>query len=265
MNRRNFIKAGALFVPATFGIFVPKVSAQSYLPHRRKAFSAPDYRVNLAAEWDADSISGSDTDPVSTWPETIAGADATAAGTARPLLQTSEINGHSAVQYDGVNDMLTSTYTAALGDFTAMAVFKATSISNTYPRVVDKVFNNGFWIGYTTPATSFGGSVRNSTAPNYMSAPVAGPTTNNWYVVSMRRNGTDLSVRFNGTAYTGSATVSGTALSADAVVIGNSSFGSDGLTGFVSHVRIYSDNLSDGDVLVAEKYLGNRYAVTITP
>ena len=38
MNRRKFIKSGALFVPATFGIFVPRVRAQVYLENRRNAF-----------------------------------------------------------------------------------------------------------------------------------------------------------------------------------------------------------------------------------
>lgn len=39
MNRRKFIKStSGVFVPATFGILVPKLRAQDYLPHRRKAF-----------------------------------------------------------------------------------------------------------------------------------------------------------------------------------------------------------------------------------
>lgn len=39
MTRRKFIKAGALFVPATFGILI--AGGASYLPNRRQAFRRP--------------------------------------------------------------------------------------------------------------------------------------------------------------------------------------------------------------------------------
>lgn len=38
MNRRKFIKAGALFVPVAFGILAPKAMADGYLFNRRKAW-----------------------------------------------------------------------------------------------------------------------------------------------------------------------------------------------------------------------------------
>lgn len=66
--------------------------------------SSPD-QLGFTHYWLADDISGTNGDPVGTWPDGIASNDATAAGSARPTLLTADVNGHSSVEFDGVNDV----------------------------------------------------------------------------------------------------------------------------------------------------------------
>ena len=235
---------------------------------RRKANAGGgilDFRTGLAAEWDADAISGSDGDPVSSWPETIASNDATQAfGGFQPTLQTSEVNGHNAVSFDGTGDQLESTYAATLGDFTAFAVVNFSAFGVNFPRVVDKSFNSGFWIGYSNSGTpGIGGGCLQTSAP-FMSQTGA-TSTATWYVISVRRSGTSWTVRVNGSANAASATVSSTALSSDVVRLGASNSAGDEFSGMLAQVRIYSDDLSDADRLNVEQFLGSVYGITITP
>jgi hypothetical protein len=232
------------------------------LPHRRKAFQ--DYRVGLAAEWDADSISGADLSEVDLWPELVSGANGTQTTPGRkPNLQLAELNGHNVVDFNG-NHGINTTYSEALGDFTIFVVYKATSVSvSNYDRILDKAYDTGFWIGRSFGAGKWGASVQNTTPIDYMSAPVTGPTTGVWYILSVRRNGIALTVRYNGTLYTASTSVSGSILSTTTLEIGNEASYTNGLRGMIAAIRVYSASLTDDARLFVERRFGSKYGISI--
>jgi hypothetical protein len=51
-------------------------------------------------------ISGSNNDPISTWPDTAGGNDAIGVGATRPILKTNVLNGKPVVEFDGTDDYL---------------------------------------------------------------------------------------------------------------------------------------------------------------
>jgi hypothetical protein len=227
-----------------------------------------DYRTNLAAEWDADNITGSDEDLVATWPETIASNDATqASGSERPKLQVAEVNGHNAVEFDPLlGSFMDSAYADSLGDFTAFAVFRKDASTSAAAALLSKGYVNEFWIGEVAvgyfDGEGFGSGCKKGDNAPYLT-PIS-VTDGIWVVMSMRRSGTAWTLRINGTATTASATVSADALSSASVV-----FGKTPSSGFIAataaQFRIYNAALSDSNRLAVEQFLGSVYNITITP
>lgn len=226
-----------------------------------------DYRTNLAAEWDADNITGSDEDLVATWPETIASNDATQASSPeRPKLQVAEVNGHNAVGFSPLDgSFMDSAYAEALGDFTAFAVFRKDASTSGAAALLTKGYVNEFWIGEVATGLGgegFGAGCKKGDNPPYLT-PVS-VTDGIWVVMSMRRSGTAWTLRVNGSAATASATVSSDTLSSTAVT-----FGKTPSSGFIAataaQFRIYNAALSDSNRLAVEQYLGSVYNITITP
>ena len=70
--------------------------------------------TGLILRYRADSIPGVDLAAVSSWPSALVGGPAAVQATAanQPKLRTNAINGHQAVEFDGVNDMLALQSTA---------------------------------------------------------------------------------------------------------------------------------------------------------
>ena len=89
----------------------------------------------LTAWYKADSISGSDGDPVSSWSDSSGNGNDLAQGTSarQPTLQTEELNSLSVVRFDGVNDIISDADIADLdvgtGDIWMASVFKSTDNS----------------------------------------------------------------------------------------------------------------------------------------
>jgi hypothetical protein len=74
----------------------------------KRSLWAPDNLADLRAWYKADAITGlSDGDPVSTWADSSGGGyDLTQTSTARPLYQTSTLNGLPVIEFDGTDDTL---------------------------------------------------------------------------------------------------------------------------------------------------------------
>lgn len=225
-----------------------------------------DYTNNMVAEWIADNISGSDGAAVTTWPDLQGGYDFTqSTAAAKPTLQTAEVNGHNAVQADGVDDAMLSTLVPTYGDFTIFGVWKASG-GGTYPRIICTTYATGFWMGRSSSGTGGWGAGCIQASSPYMTQVSTSVTTGTWYVMSARRSGTSWTVRVNGAAYTASGTVSSTALSATAVgVFKEGSDSGSVFNGMASHFRVYNDDLSDANRLLVEQRLGTLYGISITP
>lgn len=87
--------------------------------------------------YEADALDGNDGDLISSWQSIYGGSSATtftAAGVARPTLRRNVVNGWSALEFDGVNDVMAGGLLSALiaaGAFTFCAVLRAMSASTT--------------------------------------------------------------------------------------------------------------------------------------
>jgi len=143
---------------------------------------------------------------------------------------------------DGTNDRITTSYTAALGNFTAMAWFYAEGSSGAAKRILDKSYDNGFWLGRNyTSSGSFGGGVREAGDPygRYVSLP---ETT--WNHIASRRSSTTHHIIGNGGAVSTSGTVSSSATDSTALTVGQDGAASwwDGL---IDEVQIHDVALSD--------------------
>jgi hypothetical protein len=150
MRRRQFIKAGALFVPATFGIFVPRLRAAPPL------FLAQNAGAAVASAWtpvslgaalteylNADSVAGSDGDAIGTFTATV-GSDATQATAGKkPLLKKASngINGHNVLLFDGSNDTMVTGNIAVTSAFTMFVIWSKVTNSGTNGRIIELDIN----------------------------------------------------------------------------------------------------------------------------
>lgn len=94
---------------------------------------APDALSGLAYWWRSDDLVLSDTDPVSTWTDRVAGVPFTQSSTARPIYKTNIFpTGKPAVRFDGTDDYLAAATGVDLSPYTAITFMLITaSVSAT--------------------------------------------------------------------------------------------------------------------------------------
>lgn len=198
-------------------------------------------------------------DPLSTWVDaTGLGRSFSQTGTARPTFRTGIQAGKPAIYFDGVNDGLASSYGPTLGDFTIVAVFKATAFVST-GRIVDKDYAAGTWFGENVTPNNPGGGVRESGSPFGRYAFAADTL---WHIGWSRRAGTTHKVCFDGGASAASGTVSGAALSSAPFYIGSAGSGGAFFLGYIAEVLIYSAAVSDANANKLEGYLAHKWGLT---
>lgn len=153
-----------------------------------------------------------------------------------------------ALDFDGVDDrVLFPSMTTAFADFTACVWFKALPTNDGHERLIDKNFQNGFWLGRNgTAANSWGGGVRESLAPYgiFVTLP-----DGQWNHICSIRSGTTHFIIGNGGAVSTSNTVSSSALSTDTTSLGTEYVsGVSFFDGQIDDVRIYDRALSFAEV-----------------
>jgi hypothetical protein len=164
-------------------------------------------------------------------------------------------NGGSIV-FDGTNDFVSTTYNAALTNFTVCAWFLADLINPAAARVVDKNFTNGFWIGKNSSgaANSWGGGVREASTPfgRYITLP-----DGQWNFITSTRSNTIHTIYGNGITNLVSGSVSSTALSTDNLAIAGGA--NQILRGNVASVFVYNRALSAIEILQNYNATKTRY------
>lgn len=121
---------------------------------------------------------------------------------------------------------VSTTYAGTPTDFTAEINFKTLATPLFTNRLIDKTYNNGFWLGAGTLPGDFGGGVLESGAPYGIY--VSGLTLGDWHQLVSRRSGTTHTIYADGGAATTSNTVSGSAISGDPLALADASGGSGG-------------------------------------
>ena len=150
------------------------------------------------------------------------------------------------LDFDGVDDYVLTTFTEALGDFTACLWFYSDGAQVSYERLLDKSHSNGFWLGRNgTSANSWGGGVKEG-APDY-GRYVTLPD-GQWNHICSRREGTTHTIIGNGGLVRASGTVNGEAISTDPMYIGVRSDLQRFFEGKIDDVRVYNRALSDGEI-----------------
>lgn len=206
-------------------------------------------------------ISYSNGNAVSTMTNFGVGANSTAFTTG-PTYTTNILNSLPVFRFNNNNGVRTST-SYSLNNWTFLLVFRNTSGAESYERLMDHDYINGFWFGRnSTAASSFGGGVKEASDPygRFVTA-----TDSQWNIIGNQRNGTTHNIWNNGfwsTKATG--TVNGTATTNSAIGIG--AWASNGTQPAVNidiaEVIFYNTTLSDSDREKIEGYLAWKYSLT---
>lgn len=199
--------------------------------------------------------------PVNTMTNFGVGVNSTAFTTG-PTYTTNTLNSLPVFRFNSNNGVRTST-SYSLNNWTFLLVFKNISGVESYERLVDHDYVNGFWFGRnSTVASSFGGGVKEGSDPygRFVTA-----TDGQWNIIGNQRNGTTHNIWNNGfwsTRATG--TVNGTATTNLAIGIG--AWASNGTQPAVNidiaEVVFYNAALPDSDREKIEGYLAWKYALT---
>lgn len=156
------------------------------------------------------------------------------------------------------NAYVNTNFTTALGDFTAIGIYKCNSAtaSGTYQRLFDKSFGNGFYIGRNaTTSNSWGGGVRESGSPFGIFATF---TDTQWQMIALSRSGTSIKLWNKGTVVA-SKTGSGVATDTTNLKIGRDTGVAYGLNGYCSAVLIYNREMTPAEMTQIYQYYGPRY------
>ena len=151
-----------------------------------------------------------------------------------------------ALSLNGTNNYVSTGFNQTLNDFTACAWFKLNGTIAAGGRILDKSYNNGFWMGRTTLGTAnvWGGGVREASYPYgiYFALP-----DSEWNHICSIRSGTTHTLIGNGGQNIVSNTVSSAALDATSLIIGQTGSALY-FPGLLDDVRIYNRALSNAEV-----------------
>src|SRR3989344_3840895 len=141
-----------------------------------------------------------------------------------------------ALNFDGSND------------FTACAWFKDDGVVNgTHERIIDKSYQNGFWIGRNNTVTnSWGGGVLEAVSPYGRFVTLSDGV---WHHICSKREGTTHTIIGDGGAVSTSGTVANTVLDSTAVRIGIYHVENSGqFGGLIDEARVYTRALSAAEI-----------------
>jgi hypothetical protein len=245
--------------------------------------------AGLAMRFVADSISGSNGAPVTSWPETSgAGLPAAVGPTShQPTLVTGAVNGHQAVSFSGTGQYLTlsgaalSVTTSATG-YTIIAVTKPVSNSanrdvvhwknanSSSPRLSMQAYSGGVWSATAASADGStsstqgisGGSVTNgswqvTTAEWVFTAATGTPAAGTG---SLFVNGTSVDVENVG--LTGTSTT--TAQSTSVIGCDSISLNQDFFDGQIAEILFYKRALTATERGQVHSYVQTQYGVTVS-
>lgn len=218
----------------------------------------------LTAWYKADSISGSDGDPVSSWSDSSGNGNdlSQGTGTRQPTLQTEELNSLSVVRFDGSNDIVSDGDIADLdvgtGDIWLACVLKSTDTS-----ALQNFFEKG--------PTDFG---LRTTAAGVLQM-VLGSVSNiptqsagNWsrtafVLVTASRVSSTCNGFVNGSASDTTGTTNTASISNSSVLdIGARGPGAGAMDGDIAEVLVGGATLTDTNRQLIEGYLAHRYGLS---
>lgn len=205
----------------------------------------------------ADALTGLvNNDPVSTFTDSSGNSrDATAAGGARPLYKTNQVNSLPALDFDGANHFMS---TPAFSNGDAWTAFIVARLDGT----------SGVALGSSKLMNSYG-----NTPPLYYRAETngaggsddqTGVVAGTWHVLTGRLDATTVQAWVDGTSAGSSAVAPSPSASSSAMVLGRHPTVSVAwFDGAIAEVLFFTSALSTTDRDNVESYLGTKYGITV--
>ena len=215
------------------------------------ALSAGD--INVADSNQVDQQAG--TIYVKDWLDPITGQHATQSSPAnRPIYVPNALAGQPVLQFDGVNDFLTTTLPQIWGDKSIFIVLKR---ANTQPTT--EISSSGEWAGAFLGANPDGGFTE-SEGRLWVAHDLRRPSQINKFILkSYIRNGLDGTLRVNGAAST--------------VQVPDSAYGNYTISdayyfffpGQIAEILIYNRAVGEAERQSIERYLSEKYKLPVQP
>jgi hypothetical protein len=218
---------------------------------------------------DASTLSGSNGDPISTWADVSGNArNATGSGTARPTLQNNALNGRPIVRFDGTDDQLSGSRVLSTSNFSVFVVLKAaaqnakgilTQRSATVNIGRTEILSCSDTGSFNTARVFF----NNGTSYNLNATGVMLDNTPKIVHVKSTTTGTT-SVGINGGAEEVLLTGQTWTPENANYTIGNAlGIASRFFNGDIAEILVFPRALSTTERQAVERYLANKYAITI--
>jgi len=216
--------------------------------------------TNLLAWYDASdlaTITDAGSGAVSAWADKSGNGYTLTEATNRPTTGTRSQNGLNVIDFDGTNDIISSSCPADDLTSTSFIVAKTDSFASGHGSLYGSNGNQGEFLGVNTSG-SFNGeyqSVLNSVVAFF------GPGTSNPFAVCQRWNGpTDVSIISNVTQ-DGNNTGSGSTFTAGRTLVLGGRSTSNTLDGWIGEFLRFSAPLSQRDVWSVLAYLIDKWAI----
>lgn len=237
------------------------------LQRKRISGGGSDYLTGIGMRYIADDVAGSDGDPVTTWTDASGnGYDLTQATSGqRPTVQTSEVNGHNAVRFDGSDDEM---YPSAFGVIplagfstaTAQTIFVVIKQDSSQAlNCAMKWINGGSFIEiYPTYSDTLYYDHENFTTGRISGAQPGG-WDDAWHVLECVRGGADMAMLVDGASVASRADASGNYPSGDSTYFLGSAGGGLPFKGDIAEVRVYPSDIGSTNRSTVRNYLKSIY------
>ena len=214
-----------------------------------------------AADQETSFLNGNSVSTMANLTVGVGGSNATAFSTG-PTYVTNVLNSLPVYRFN--NNGCRTTLSYSFTNFTFYVVFKNTSGTDSYERLVDHDYVNGFWFGRnSSSANSFGGGVRESSDPYGVFVTAQ---DGQWNIIGNQRDGTTHNVWNNGDFTNKSSnTVTSTATNSTRVGIGGYHDGSGSQQAVnidIAEIVFYQSALSLSNRQLIEGYLAHKWGLT---
>jgi hypothetical protein len=165
------------------------------------------------------------------------------------------------IVFDGSDDYISTTYNAALTDFTVCIWFKADGTTPAAGRLLDKDYISGFWLGKNVSGVtnSWGGGIRESSTPYGIYITLI---DGQWNFLTSTRLGTTHTLYGNGITNINSNTVSSTVINTSNLWFGmENNLGPSRYRGNIANTLIYNRALSPEEILQNYNALKSRFGL----
>jgi hypothetical protein len=228
---------------------------RNWVPFQEEVPFNPDDIAGLLGWYKADALSLGDGDPVTTWTDS-SGNGEDASGTA--VYQTNELNGLPVVQFDGVDDFLTTTsFSAVIKPVSLFAVVNPTSFA-AYREIVAPTADRGLgWrvdqtTGKQTFSDEFNVDIGTSTT---------GLTATAFQRVAVTYSGSGVFTFYLNGVEDGTGTNNQTFTGASMIQIGTTHSGLRNWLGYIAEILIYDSVLSADDRGAVDAYLADKWGL----